>query len=314
MGTPAKKILVTGAAGFIGSNLVEGLVKRGYRLIGVDNLLTGSKENLKTVLSDFEFVEGDVQDAALLSRLAKGTDVICHQAAASSHAIFLKDARESTKINVDGFLSVLQAAHHNHVKRVVYASTSSLYGNRPIPFREDTEPDPIYLFAVSKLTNEYTAKLFSSDDGLETVGMRYMSVYGPHEEAKAKVEATNLVTRFLWDIEKGISPLIYGDGTQTRDSVYVQDVVQANLLAIESPKKLLGEIVNVGTGVMMSLNEIVLFLNRFLGKTVKPRTIPMPLKNYMRFQLADVTHAKELLGFEAEYDLARGLKDFAARR
>lgn len=308
------KILVTGAAGFIGSNLVETLVQEGHRVVGVDNLLSGSRNNLRKVLKDFEFVEGDIRDADLIYRLAEGVEIIYHEASASSHAVFSQNLRESMIINVDGFINVLEAAVKKNIKRVVYASTSSLYGNRPIPFREDVQPDPIYLFSVSKVAGEQVAKLFGEEFGLETVGMRYMSVYGPHEEAKSKRGAANLVTQFFWDMESGRNPVVYGDGGQTRDSVYVKDVVQANCLAMKSKKKFIGEVVNVGTGQMMSLNEMVAFLNRFLGKEIKPHYIPMPLKNYMRLQLADLTHVKQVLGFEPRFDLEAGLKDFVKNR
>lgn len=308
------KVFITGAAGFIGSNLVEALAGEGHSIVGIDNFLTGSRANLKKVCKDIEFVEGDVRDSHLMEKLCEGVEVILHQAAASSHAVFLKDLRESTAINVDGTLSVLQAALKRGVNRVVYASTSSLYGNRDIPFREETRPDPIYPFSVSKVAAEEMAKLFSREHGLETVGLRYMSVYGPHEEEKAKVGAANLVTQFFWDIEKGKSPVIYGDGTQTRDSVYVKDVVTANRLAMQTPKRLLGEIVNVGTARMMSLNEIAAFLNHYLEKDVRLQYVPMPFKNYMRYQLGDLTHASELLGFSPAFDLESGLNDFVKNR
>lgn len=308
------KVLITGAAGFIGSNLAEALVAEGHAVIGIDNFLTGSSANLEKIWKDFEFAEGDIRDSRLMEKLCKGAEVVLHQAAASSHAVFLKDLRESTAINVDGTLSVLQAALKGGVGRVVYASTSSLYGNRNIPFEEGVRPDPIYPFSVSKVAAEEMAKLFSRDYDLETIGLRYMSVYGPHEEEKAKVGAANLVTQFFWDIEKGKGPVIYGDGTQTRDSVYVKDVVAANRLAMQTPKKLFGEIVNVGTARMMSLNEIAGFLNRYLGKDIRPKYVPMPFKNYMRYQLADLTHVTGLLGFRPAFDLEAGLNDFVKNR
>lgn len=308
------KILVTGAAGFIGSNLVEALVQEGHTVVGVDNLLTGSKKNLEEIKNDFEFLEGDVRDETLMDRLTKKVERISHQAAASSHAVFSKALRESMAINIDGFVVVLQCAVKNGVERVVYASSSSIYGNRPIPFKETQSPDPTYLFSASKLANEHMAQFFGLEQNLETVGMRYMSVFGPHEEEKAKVKAANLVTQFFWDLSNGVSPLVYGDGTQTRDSVYVKDVAKANLLALTSPKKFIGEVVNVGTAEMMSLNEIVSFLNRFLGTDIPPHYVPMPLKKYMRFQLADLSHAQELLGYKPRYDLQSGLKDFLACR
>lgn len=308
------KILVTGAAGFIPSHIVELFVSKGHEVIGVDNFLTGSRENVKKIARDFELVEGDVRDQALMTRLCRGIEVVSHQAAASSHAIFLKDLRNSTLINIDGFVNVMECAVRAGVRRVVYASSSSVYGNSPVPLREDSPLDPIYMFSATKVMNEHTAKIFSADKKMETIGLRYMSVYGPREESKAKAKAANLVTQFFWAIEKGEPPVIYGDGTQTRDSVYVKDVATANLLAVESQKKFLGEIANVGTGKMMSLNEIADFLNRFLKKNVKPKHIPTPLSDYIRLQLADTSRAREVLGFEARYDLEKGLKDFMQNR
>lgn len=306
------KVLITGVAGFIGSHSVEFFLKEGCEVVGVDNLLTGSKDNLKSVIQDFYFVEGDICDESLVTRLCEGVDVVCHQAAASSHAIFLKRIKESTRINVEGFINLLECAVKNNVKRVVYASSSSVYGNSPIPFKEEYPPNPIYMFSATKVMNEQTAKIFSLEKKIETIGLRYMSVYGSHEEAKAKFQAANLVTQFFWDIKANKSPLIYGDGTQTRDSVYVKDVARANWLAAISPKRWMGELVNVGTGEMMSLNEISAFLNRFLGKNVPPTYIPMPLADYVRFQKADLARAKQTLGFEPSFDLGEGLRDFVS--
>src|SRR3989344_522560 len=302
------RVLVTGGAGFIGSNIVEALVERGHEVIVLDNFFMGKKENLREISDKIELVEGSIIDENLINELTKNIDVICNQAAASSSPMFsLEGLRDAVNVNVDGFHIILKAAVENGVKRIVYASTSSIYGNNRPPLREDMKVTPPNFYAVSKIMNEYSAMLFSQIYGLETVGFRYMSIYGKHEEGKTIY--ANLVTQFLWSMEKGERPVIYGDGKKTRDFVYSKDVARANVMAIESKKKIFGEVLNVGTGKETSLNQLVAILNKTLGEKIKPKYIKMPVKNYIKTQKADIRKTKRTLGFDTKFSLEDGLKD-----
>ncbi|MFH0949080.1 MAG: SDR family NAD(P)-dependent oxidoreductase, partial [Candidatus Aenigmatarchaeota archaeon] len=230
------KILVTGGAGFIGSNLVRALVRADYDVIALDNFSLGTEKNLHNIKNNLRTVKGNILDSDLLLDLTKNVDIIFNQAAASSSPMFKKNLKEALSVNIDGFVNILNAAKENNVRRVIYASTSSVYGNANPPLREDMKIEPVNFYASSKLMNEHLAALYSIEYGLETVGFRYMSVYGPNEESKGIF--ANLVTQFLWAMQKNEQPVIYGDGSQSRDFTYVKDVVEANILAMESKKKL----------------------------------------------------------------------------
>ena len=296
------KILVTGGAGFVGSNLVEELVKLGHDVVVLDNFFLGTKKNLEGL--GVETFNGDIRDADIVSKAADAAEVIFNEAAASSSPMFAKNLRDAVSVNVDGFINILNAARDNGSK-VVYASTSSIYGNLPPPLREDVNVTPPNFYSVTKLFNEQLASIYTTEYGIETVGFRYMSVYGPKEEGKGVF--ANLVSQFLWSLKKNEQPVIYGDGKQTRDFVYVKDVVQANILAMKTGKG--GEVFNVGTGVATSLNSLVALLNRLLEKNIQPKYIEMPVKNYIDTQLADITKIKKMLGFEPKYILEQGIKD-----
>ncbi|MEM1981841.1 MAG: NAD-dependent epimerase/dehydratase family protein, partial [Candidatus Hadarchaeales archaeon] len=266
----------------------------------------GRRENLAPFLREVELVEGSVMDAKLLHKLTKNVDVIFHQAAASSSPMFLKRLEEPVSVNVIGFIRLLEAARENGVKRVVHASTSSIYGNNPVPWREDMKVEPPNFYAASKLACEHLGRLYSQEYGLETVALRYMSVYGPRERSKG--EYANLVSQFLWWMREGKRPVVWGDGTQTRDLVYVKDVVKANLLAAKA-KKISGEVINVGTGKETSLNELVEILNEMLGTNLKPKYVKIPVKNYIFRQRADLRKAEKLLGYRPSYSLREGIRE-----
>jgi UDP-glucose 4-epimerase len=301
------KMLVTGGAGFIGSNLAETLVKKGHEVIVLDNFFLGREQNLRTIRNKITLVKGDIRNIELVSKTAKDVDIIFNQAAASSRPMFLKDLKDALSVNIDGFVNVLNAAKENNVRRVVYASTSSLYGNNKPPLNEAMKIEPVNFYASSKLMNEHIACEFSTEHGIETVGLRYMSVYGAREEGKG--EYANLVSQFLWSMQKNEQPVIYGDGKQTRDFVYVKDVCQANILAATARKKLLGEVFNVGTGKSTSLNDTVSTLNSILRKNIRPMYVKNTVKNYIYAQQADITKIKKILGYAPEYDLKKGVKE-----
>lgn len=301
------RVLVTGGSGFIGSNIAEALVGKGNEVVVLDNFSLGRIENIKEISGRVEVVNGDIRDFELLKKITAGCDAILNQAAASSSPMFRSDLRSAVAVNVDGFVNILNAARINDVKRVVYASTSSIYGNSVPPLKEDMKVVPVNFYASTKLLNEHLAVLSSAEYGLETIGFRYMSVYGKNEKSKGMF--ANLVTQFLWSMMNDKQPEIYGDGEQTRDFTYVNDVVQANLLAMESKKRLLGEIFNVGTGKAHSLNGLVGIINKILGKNIKPKYVPVPVKNYIAVQQADITKISEVLGYKPEYSLEEGIKD-----
>jgi len=295
------RILVTGGAGFIGSNIANELAKNN-EVIVADNFFLGRKEN---VTKNITIEKCDIMDRKKIFSLCKDVDYIFHQAAASSSPMFLKNLGNAVSINVNGFINILDAAKEHNVKRVMYASTSSIYGNIKPPLCEDAKITPPNFYAASKLMNEFTADIYYREYGLESIGFRYMSVYGPNEKGKGVF--ANMVSQFLWSMQKGKRPVIYGDGKQTRDFVFVKDVVQANILAMKK-KKIGHEIFNIGTGKSTSLNQLVDILNKVLGKNIKPLYVKNPVKNYIYTQLADITKIKKMLDYQPRYTLEDGIK------
>ena len=301
-------VLVTGGAGFIGSNLAERLVKDGHSVRILDNFSLGRMDNLKS--AKVEVVKGDIRDFETVKKATKDIDVIFNQAAASASPMFRDDLRSAVAANVDGFVNLLNACRINDVRKLIYASTSSVYGNNKPPLREDMNLVPVNFYASTKLLNEHLALLFSVQYGLETVGFRYMSIYGPHEKSKGIY--ANLVSQFLWSMQKGEQPVIYGDGTQKREFTYVADVVEANVLAMNLKRKVGGEIFNVGTGKSVSLNDVVVILNKLLGASIKPKYVKNNVKNYILTQMSDISKIRKMLGYEPKYDLEKGLKEIIA--
>jgi len=304
------KIVVTGGAGFVGSNLAIRLVSLGHDVVVLDDYSLGKARNLEPVAKDITMVHGDIRDAPTVINACAGADIIFNEAAASSSPMFMKDLNHAVSVNVNGFINILNAAREHNVKRVVYASSSVVYGNRPETLREELVLQPSNFYSATKLMNEHLAALFGQEYGLETVGLRYMSIYGPREETKGGY--ANLVSQFLWSMRKGEQPVIYGNGEQTRDFTYVKDAVEANILAMNSHRKMIGEIFNVGTGRSWSLNTLVQTLNRFLKTNVTARYIEMPVKNYMASQRADLTKIRAALGYEPRYSLDDGIADLLA--
>lgn len=299
------KILVTGGCGFIGSNLAESLVDNGHDVTVLDNYLLGRNENIEKIKAKIKLVKGDIRNEKLVMKLTNNTDIIFNEAAASSSPMFMKTLKDAVSANVDGFINILNAAKENYVKRVIYASTSSIYGNQKL-LKENMLTTPPNFYAVTKLMNEHLAILFGQNYDLETVGFRYMSVYGPNENSKGIY--ANIATQFLKDMKNGKSPVIYGDGTQMRDFIYVKDVVKANILAMNSKKKMIGEVLNVGTGNSTSLNKLVRIINKTIGKNIKPTYVKNTVKNYIQVQKADITRCKKTIGFIPDFTLEQGLK------
>ena len=305
-------ILVTGGAGFIGSNLVEKLVADGHDVIVLDDFSLGKIENLASVKNKIEVVKGDLRDLETVKKATKGVDIVFNEAAASSSPMFINDLRNAVSVNVDGFINVLNACRINDVKKLIYASTSSIYGNSKPPLREDLPVTPVNLYASTKLLNEHLAILFGKEYGLETIGFRYMSIYGPHEESKGIY--ANLATQFLWAMQRDENPVVYGDGTQTREFTYVMDVVAANMLAMNLKKNISGEIMNIGTGTCTSLNDLIATINKILGKSIKPKYVENTVKGYIDTQLSDITKIEKMLGYAPKYNLESGLREIASKK
>jgi nucleoside-diphosphate-sugar epimerase len=297
--------LVTGGAGFIGSNIVHELVEKGKKVRVIDNLSTGNIKNLKELISEIEFVEGDICDLPAVEKVMKGIDFVFHQAALPSVPRSINDPLASNENNVTGTLNILLAARDNRVKRVIFAGSSSAYGDNPIlPKKEDMIPSPLSPYALTKLAGEYYCRIFSDVYGLETITLRYFNVFGPRQNPKSQYAA--VIPKFIESLLFENTPVIYGDGEQTRDFTFIKNVVSANILATEA-QKTQGEVVNIATFSRISLNQLLKELMEITGKEIKPQYDP-PRKGDVKHSLADISRAKELLGYIPEIDLKEGLK------
>jgi nucleoside-diphosphate-sugar epimerase len=300
--------LVTGGAGFIGSQLVERLLRDGARVRLLDDFSTGTRDNLafaSPYRRRLEVIRGDIRKLATVERATRGARVIYHQAAMRSVPRSVKDPLGTNDNNVTGTLHVLEAARRARVPRVVYASSSSVYGDAPeLPKREDQAPAPISPYAVSKRVDELYAAVWTRLYGVETVGLRYFNVFGPRQDPKSEYAA--VIPRFiLWGL-RGQRLEVHGDGTQTRDFTYVDNVVEANLLAARAPDAP-GEVFNVGCGTHRSLLEIISMLEAILGRSLERRHTP-PRAGDVAHTLADIVKAKRLLGYEPLVGFEEGFR------
>ena len=301
-----KTYLVTGGAGFIGSNLVDELVRRNHKVRVVDNFLTGKKENLAHLANKIELIEGDIRDLDLMKKITKGVDCILHQAAFRSVPKSVENPTITNDINVMGTLNVLLAGKEAKVKRIVCASSSSVYGEAKVfPQKEEYATFPISPYAVSKLSGEYYCRAFSATFGLETVNLRYFNVFGPRQNPESKY--STVVPAFIFRILKDQPPEVDSDGEQSRDFTFVTNVVDANLAAADSPKKLFGEVFNVACGESHSILDIIRVLNEFLGKDIKPEFGPKRTGDVRR-TLADISHIEKVLGYKPKVDFKTGIK------
>lgn len=298
------KILITGGAGFIGSNTANILQVKGYQIIAFDNLSLGKKENLD---SGIKFIKGDVENIKDLRNLPAGIDYIIHLAAASSAPMFENDLIGSYKNNVIGFLNILEYARIKKIKKVIFASTSSIYGDNPTPLKEDQQVYPPNFYSVTKHTMEETAYAYNQLYNLEIIGFRFMSIYGLHEEHKGRF--ANLVSQFIWEIDKNQSPVVYGDGTQERDFTNVADVVAVFESIIEKDKKYGFTVFNIGTAKSYNLITLVKIINKVMNKNIVPKFIKSPLKWTAKEQLADLTKIKKELNYQPKISLEQGIKE-----
>lgn len=298
-------VLVTGGAGFIGSHLVEALMKRGERVRVLDNLSEGRLENLTAVRKKMEFIRGDVRDKAVLKRVLRGVRVVFHQAALRSVPKSVGNPFLYHEVNATGTLLLLQMACENGVRRVVYASSSSVYGDRaPLPQSEKMRAVPQSPYAASKLAGEHYAGIYSKLYGLETVGLRYFNVFGPRQSLENQYAV--VVPKFITSLLRGEPPPIHGDGRQTRDFTFVENVVQANLKAARA-RGVAGEVFNIATGRRCSILELARRLGGILHVRIQPRFLPQRPGDVLHTG-ADIRKAERLLRFRVEVSFEEGLR------
>ena len=297
--------LVTGGAGFIGSHIVEALLNRGDRVRVLDNFITGRRENLSPVAGRVEFIEGDLRDYATTLRAAEDARVIFHQAAVPSVPRSVAEPALNHDVNVNGTFNVLMAAREAGVRRVVYAASSSAYGDtETLPKHEHMPPSPLSPYAASKLFGEYYCQVFTRVYGLETVSLRYFNVFGPRQDPSSPY--SGVISKFVTALLNGDQPVIYGDGEQSRDFTYVANVVDANLRAAES-KEAIGEVINLGIGERVTLNQLLAELQKIIGSNL-PTRYEETRPGDVRHSLADISRAVETIGYRPLVGLAEGLR------
>jgi len=300
-----EKFLVTGGAGFIGSNICKKLVSQDAFVRVVDNLLTGKKSNLADVWDKIEFIEADMGDESVAHSAMKDIDVVLHQGALPSVPKSIDDPAATHRHCLEATFILLLAARDAGVKRFVYAASSSAYGDTPtLPKVETMPPNPLSPYAVAKLAGEYYCSVFYQAFGLETISLRYFNVFGPHQDPTSQYAAA--IPAFVTAILKNQPPTIFGDGEQTRDFTYIDNVVDANLLAA-SAKHTEGQVLNVACGQAVSLNEIIDVINRLAGKNIKP-VYTDPRAGDVKHSLADITRAEKLIGYKPAIQFKQGLQ------
>ena len=300
-----EKFLVTGGAGFIGSNICKRLVSQDCFVRVVDNLLTGKKSNLAGVIDKIEFIQADMGDSEVAQSAMKDIDVVLHEGALPSVPVSIDNPAATHRHCVDATFTLLLAARDAGVKRFVYAASSSAYGDAPTSPKVETMPaSPLSPYAVAKLVGEYYCSVFCKIFGLETVSLRYFNVFGPFQDPASQYAAA--IPAFVTAILKDQPPTIYGDGEQSRDFTYIDNVVDANLLAARA-KRTHGEVVNIACGQAVTVNEIIDMINNLLGKSVKPTYSPSRPGD-VKHSLADITAARKLIGFEPTVSFREGLQ------
>ena len=299
-----RRCLVTGGAGFIGSHLVEALVARGERVRVLDDLSSGRRENLSAVLGQVELFEGDVADPGTVDRATAACEAVFHLAAIASVQDSIKNPRHAHRVNVDGTLNVLEAARQAGVRRVVFASSAAYYGDHTaLPLMEDLPPRPLSPYAANKATGEMYCTAFHASYGLETVALRFFNVYGPRQDPTSPY--SGVISIFASRMRRGKAPVIYGDGKQTRDFVYVKDVVRAMLLACER-EAAVGEVFNLASATQTSILQLTTMLNKVLGTDIPPEFGPARTGE-VRFSEGNVRRAREALGWETAIPMREGL-------
>ncbi|MBM4278767.1 MAG: SDR family oxidoreductase [Deltaproteobacteria bacterium] len=301
------KALVTGGAGFIGSNLTEALLKMGHQVRVLDDFSTGKKENLayNEAYPFLELVEGDIRDVTTCQKAMEGIEYVFHQAALPSVQRSVEDPLTSNAVNTGGTLNLLVAARDAGVRRLIYAASSSAYGDTPtLPKHEEMVPSPLSPYALQKFTGEVYGRLFFELYGLETISLRYFNIFGPKQDPNSIYSA--VIPRFIDALVSGRPPVIYGDGEQSRDFTYIDNVVHANLLAMNAVRTQ-GEVVNVACGRRVSLNQLVKILQDIIGSHVSPR-YEETRQGDVRHSLADIKRVKTLLNYDPKVGIEEGLR------
>jgi nucleoside-diphosphate-sugar epimerase len=307
MGGKMSNVLVTGGAGFIGSHLTEALLQEGHRVRVLDDFSTGKRENLifDKKYPSLEILEGDIRDLAICQKAMKGIEYVFHEAALPSVQRSVEDPLGSNAVNGGGTLNILFAAREEAVKRVIYASSSSIYGDTPtLPKHEEMLSHPLSPYALQKYIGEQYCRLFYELYGLETVSLRYFNIFGPKQDPNSIYSA--VIPKFIEALLQGSPPIIFGDGEQSRDFTYIENVVQANLLAM-SAEHLHGEAINIACAERTSLNQLVNVLRKILGSKVSP-VYEEPRKGDVRHSLADIRKGKEILNYEPKVGIESGLR------
>ena len=301
-----EKYLVTGGAGFIGSHIVEELVKKGHPVRVVDNFITGKRENISTFLEKIEFIEGDIRDLEVCRQAAEGMDFVLHQAALPSVPRSIEDPLITNEINITGTLNLLLASRDAKVQKFVFASSSSVYGDNPqLPKKEGIEGIPLSPYAISKRVGEMYCRVFSQVFKLPTVCLRYFNIFGPRQDPFSQYAAAipNFITRMV----KEEAPVIFGDGEQSRDFTYVSNVVEANILASKA-SGISGEIFNIACGERTTVNSLVENINKVLDKEIKPSYVDMRPGD-IKHSFADISKARKILKYEPSVSFSEGLKN-----
>jgi len=298
------RYLVTGGAGFIGSNTVDELVRRGHSVVVLDDLSSGKEDNLAEIRNKITFIKGSITDIEVVRKAMYEAEYVLHLAARTSVPRSVKDPIETNKINIDGTLNVLVAAKELKVKRVVFAASSSAYGETPtLPKVETMQPQPISPYGVTKFVGELYGQTFGRCYGLENVSLRYFNIFGPRQDPSSPY--SGVLAKFCTAFLEETQPLVFGDGEQTRDFTYVENAVQANLLACEAPH-VSGKVFNVGVGGRVSLNKVLRELGKITGKTLEAKYDP-PRDGDIRDSQADISQAKEFLGYDPQVTFEEGL-------
>lgn len=300
-----KDVLVTGGAGFIGRNMIAGMVRDGYTITALDNYKIGGKEFVDDeIRNEVNWVEGDSRDYSLVAKLTKGMDGVIHLAAPSSFLMYEEDPTDGASVTTQGFLNILEAVRRNEVGKLVYASTSAVYEGNPVPYTEEMTLAPPDLKALSKKWNEEAARQYSDRYGITAVGLRPFSVYGHDEFSKGGY--ANVISLFVWAALSGQTPVLWGNGQQTRDFIYVTDAGRAFQLALEADLKT--DEFNVGTGLETTFNRTLDLIGAELGMDLTPRYVPTPIAIYAERLWADTRKAENLLGFHPSVTVEEGIR------
>lgn len=300
-----KKFLVTGGAGFIGSHIVEALVRKKYNVRVLDNFSSGKRQNLKKVIDKIDLIKGDIRSPEICLKATKGIDFVLHQAALRSVPKSLLCPQKYNEVNIQGTLNLLKASVKNKVRLFVFASSSSVYGDiNTFPEKEDFLPQPISPYALTKLAGEHYCRIFSGHYGLPTLSLRYFNVFGPRQSLDD--EYAVVIPKFITCLLNGEHPPIYGTGRQSRDFTYITNVVEANILATKKGN-FFGEVFNVACGRSYSILELLKILHKIMQKDTKPIFLPLRAGDVFKTE-ADLSKAKRLLGFQPKINFIDGLK------